>query len=162
MYHVLKKYAAIVSSIVIVSGSMLTNTVSFAASADTTVIITKTGECYHKSSCSTLKKTRIETTMQAAVDKGLRPCKVCKPGSIDSTSATSSAKSTTTTATATTTAKTTDPVEALKYYKGNSKEFNAYTYYINYADLQTAVGADGDKLLKHFNEHGKAEGRKAS
>ena len=32
-------------------------------------------------------------------------------------------------------------VEALKTYKGNTKSFNAYTYYINNTDLQTAIGA---------------------
>ena len=53
-------------------------------------------------------------------------------------------------------------VEALKTYKGNTAEFNAYYYYSNYADLQTALGANGDALLKHWNEHGKAEGRIAN
>lgn len=50
-------------------------------------------------------------------------------------------------------------VQALKTYKGNTTTFNAYDYYINNVDLQTAIGADGDALLKHYNEHGKAEGR---
>lgn len=53
-------------------------------------------------------------------------------------------------------------VEALKSYKGNTAEFNAYYYYVNYPDLQTAIGADGKALLKHYNEFGKAEGRVAS
>ena len=52
-------------------------------------------------------------------------------------------------------------LEALKTYKGNTKDFNAYTYYMNNTDLQTAIGADGDKLLKHYNDYGKTEGRKA-
>ncbi len=54
-----------------------------------------------------------------------------------------------------------DLIEALKTYKGNNEEFNAYAYYVNNVDLQTAIGADGDKLLKHFTDFGKAEGRKA-
>ena len=53
-------------------------------------------------------------------------------------------------------------VEALKSYKGNTAEFNAYYYYVNYPDLQIAIGADGKALLKHYNEFGKAEGRVAS
>lgn len=53
-------------------------------------------------------------------------------------------------------------VEALKSYKGNTAEFNAYYYYVNYPDLQAAIGADGKALLKHYNEFGKAEGRVAS
>lgn len=53
-------------------------------------------------------------------------------------------------------------VEALKTYKGNTSEFNAYYYYTNYADLQGALGANGDALLKHYNTYGKAEGRVAN
>ncbi len=51
--------------------------------------------------------------------------------------------------------------EALKTYKGNTSEFNAYNYYSRYADLQAAIGPNGDALLKHYNEFGKAEGRNA-
>ncbi len=52
-------------------------------------------------------------------------------------------------------------VEALKTYKGNTTEFNAYDYYIINIDLQTAIGPDGDALLKHYTEFGKKEGRVA-
>ena len=65
-------------------------------------------------------------------------------------------------ATATTvqsTTATSSAVEALKTYKGNTTEFNAYNYYTRYADLQTAIGANGDALLQHYNQYGKAEGR---
>ncbi|SFC95385.1 hypothetical protein [Butyrivibrio sp. YAB3001] len=47
----------------------------------------------------------------------------------------------------------------LKNYAGNSDQFNAYNYYTRYADLQTAIGPDGDKLLEHYNNYGIAEGR---
>ncbi len=50
-------------------------------------------------------------------------------------------------------------VEALKTYKGNTKDFNAYDYYMNNTDLQTAIGPDGEALLEHYNEYGKKEGR---
>ena len=63
--------------------------------------------------------------------------------------------------TASATATESKEVQALKTYKGNTTTFNAYDYYINNVDLQTAIGADGDALLKHYNEHGKAEGRVA-
>ncbi len=52
-------------------------------------------------------------------------------------------------------------VEALKTYKKNNSEFNAYNYYSRYTDLQSAIGPNGDALLKHYNEFGKAEGRNA-
>lgn len=52
-------------------------------------------------------------------------------------------------------------VEALKIYRGNTSEFNAYQYYTRYPDLQVAYGANGDALIKHYCEHGKAEGRNA-
>ena len=61
---------------------------------------------------------------------------------------------------ATTTTSTSDKkVEALKSYKKNSSEFNAYNYYSRYTDLQSAIGPNGDALLKHWNEFGKKEGR---
>ncbi|MCR5595391.1 MAG: hypothetical protein K6G12_06060 [Lachnospiraceae bacterium] len=53
-------------------------------------------------------------------------------------------------------------VEALKNYPGNTKEFNAYYYYLNYRDLQDAFGQDGDKLLEHYNVFGKNENRIAN
>ena len=136
-----------------------------AASGDTIVYITKTGECYHSSGCSSLRKSKIETTLKSAVDRGYRACSKCHPGSLDAASAATATPAPTTptvTTTKTNTSVAVDPlIEALKTYKGNNAEFNAYTYYISNADLQTAIGADGDKLLKHYNEFGKAEGRKA-
>ncbi|WP_295095396.1 hypothetical protein [Ruminococcus sp.] len=52
-------------------------------------------------------------------------------------------------------------VEALKTYKGNNSEFNAYNYYSRYPDLQSVFGPNGDALKKHYNEFGKGEGRNA-
>ena len=56
-------------------------------------------------------------------------------------------------------AKNVAAAQALKTYAGNNAEFNAYNYYQRYADLQTAIGPDGDKLLAHYTTCGKAEGR---
>lgn len=53
-------------------------------------------------------------------------------------------------------------VEELRTYSGNTSEFNAYTYYTRYADLQSAIGANGDALLKHWQAYGKAESRIAN
>ena len=52
--------------------------------------------------------------------------------------------------------------ESLKSYKGNTAEFNAYYYYVNYADLQSAFGTNGDLLKQHYNQYGKSEGRIAN
>lgn len=46
---------------------------------DKTVYITKTGEKYHKSSCSSLKKSKIEIKLSEAKSQGYEPCKRCKP-----------------------------------------------------------------------------------
>ena len=52
-----------------------------AASGDSIVYITKTGSCYHNSGCSSLSRSCIETTLQAALNKGLSPCSKCHPAS---------------------------------------------------------------------------------
>lgn len=55
---------------------------ALADSGDTIVYKTRTGECYHRGSCSYLKS-KIEITLQEAVDEGLRPCSRCKPPRLD-------------------------------------------------------------------------------
>lgn len=75
--------------ITLFSGVFWGNTMVFAAPADTTVYLTKTGDCYHAEGCSSLRKSKIETTLKNAVDKGYSPCSKCKPGTLDA-----SAKST--------------------------------------------------------------------
>ena len=50
----------------------------------------------------------------------------------------------------------------LQSYAGNNSAFNAYYYYINYPDLRSAFGTNGDALLAHYNTFGKTEGRVAN
>lgn len=57
--------------------------VAYAASGDTVVYITRSGERYHDATCRYLSKSCIETTLQAAVDGGYTPCKVCHPPTLD-------------------------------------------------------------------------------
>ncbi len=57
----------------------------------------------------------------------------------------------------------TDPVAtALLNYPNNNAAFNAYYYYMNYADLRTAFGANADALLQHYTTYGVKEGRVAN
>lgn len=56
---------------------------AYAASGDTTVYITRTGERYHDAGCRYLSKSCIEITLQTAVDSGYTPCKVCHPPTLD-------------------------------------------------------------------------------
>lgn len=49
-----------------------------AADASTVVYSTKTGECYHNDGCRSLSRSKIETTLGEAVNRGLLPCDVCK------------------------------------------------------------------------------------
>ena len=63
---------------------------AMAADGSTLVYTTRTGECYHRSSCSSLSKSCYETTLSQAVADGYRPCGRCHPPTLDSGS--SSAK----------------------------------------------------------------------
>ena len=44
----------------------------------TVVYVTKTGECYHRSGCSSLKKSKIEKDLYEVEGK-YRPCSICDP-----------------------------------------------------------------------------------
>ncbi len=53
-------------------------TPSASSSGDDTVYVTKTGECYHRSSCSSLKKSKIPMSRSEAASR-YRPCSNCRP-----------------------------------------------------------------------------------
>jgi methylphosphotriester-DNA--protein-cysteine methyltransferase len=57
----------------------LVSMILYAAGGDTIVYITKTGSKYHTATCSSLRKSKIETTLRNAVSKGLGPCSRCDP-----------------------------------------------------------------------------------
>ena len=63
---------------------------ALAADGSTLVYTTRTGECYHRYSCSSLSKSCYETTLSQAVADGYRPCGRCHPPTLNSGS--SSAK----------------------------------------------------------------------
>ena len=46
---------------------------------EVTVYITRTGACYHREGCSSLRKSKIPISKKKAIDRGYRPCKRCKP-----------------------------------------------------------------------------------
>lgn len=52
---------------------------AFSAPGDTIVYTTRTGECYHEDGCRYLSKSKFETTLQSAIDRGYRACSVCRP-----------------------------------------------------------------------------------
>ena len=54
-------------------------TKSSGGSGDVIVYTTRTGECYHRGSCSSLSKSQFETTVAQAQADNYRPCKRCKP-----------------------------------------------------------------------------------
>ena len=78
-----KKLMALISAFAIFVGIGIPSNTVYAASGDTVVYITKTGECYHSSGCSSLRKSKIETTLQSAIDRGYRACSKCKPPVLD-------------------------------------------------------------------------------
>lgn len=56
---------------------------AYSYNSDTIVYVTKTGECYHESGCSYLKS-KIEKTLEEAVNGGYRACSRCKPPKLSS------------------------------------------------------------------------------
>lgn len=49
------------------------------ADKDVIVYVTNTGSKYHRGSCSSLSKSKIEITLQEAKAQGYAPCKRCNP-----------------------------------------------------------------------------------
>ena len=52
---------------------------SSSASDEIIVYVTRTGERYHRESCSYLRQSKIETTLSEAVEDGYTPCSRCHP-----------------------------------------------------------------------------------
>jgi micrococcal nuclease len=50
-----------------------------AASPNIVVFVTRTGEKYHLDGCSSLRRSRIQTTLEQAQERGYEACKLCRP-----------------------------------------------------------------------------------
>lgn len=53
--------------------------VAASTNGDRIVYITATGECYHRSGCSSILQSKFETTIEDAVSDGFRRCENCDP-----------------------------------------------------------------------------------
>ena len=130
-----KKYLVLSMILMMATGLFSTSTTVFAASGDTVVYITKTGECYHTSGCSSLKKSKIETTLEIAVAKGLRPCTKCNPGTLDE--ATSDVKNSKSSKASTSTTKSKKSDTTSKSTANASKSDTSKTEYSYVANTST-------------------------
>jgi len=68
---------------VVVLAVLALSSATSALSSDVTVYITRTGSCYHTSECSCLHSSALPLTLIDAVERGYRPCKLCKPLALD-------------------------------------------------------------------------------
>lgn len=80
----MKRALSIAGSIILADAIFLAIVVLFFGTAifpnaQKTVYTTATGECYHKSGCSSLSKSRYDTTVKEAVEDGYRRCSNCNP-----------------------------------------------------------------------------------
>lgn len=72
----MKKVLSTMVTLILIASMSIT---SLAASGDTTVYVTKTGEKYHVGSCSYLRQSKIPISLAGAVDQGYTACSRCKP-----------------------------------------------------------------------------------
>ena len=79
----------LIISVTAVFGLSMPKITVYAASGSTIVYTTNTGKCYHNSGCSTLSKSKNETTLEMAVGSGLTPCSKCKPPKLESNTSSS-------------------------------------------------------------------------
>ena len=120
---------------------------AFAASGKTTVYRTKTGEHYHTSDCRFLGKSKIKTTLSAAVNEfHLTPCSVCNPPSLENEAEqqveTTPADST----------KTTRPANGEVLYSKYKTKPSTLTFEnnTNYDCLVTMVNASNTEVLQFY------------
>ena len=87
----IRQYFAIF--LIVISITTGITTPSEALSGSDTVYITKTGKCYHKQTCRTIKKSKgvKKVTLEKALKQGLRECQVCEPGTLTKSNPTRSA-----------------------------------------------------------------------
>ncbi len=57
----------------------LKSTVNEPSRAEIAVYVTRTGSKYHRGNCRYLRRSKIETTLLEAVERGITSCSVCKP-----------------------------------------------------------------------------------
>lgn len=70
---------AIIVAAIIYCTAFFVFTFAFAPNGDLTVYITRTGECYHESGCSSLRYSKYPRTLEKAVQSGYRSCNNCDP-----------------------------------------------------------------------------------
>lgn len=84
---IIKLYVCMLSVVIAsITGLGVSKIDAFAANGSTVVYTTNTGSCYHNDGCSSLSKSKNQTTLEKAVGKGLRPCSKCKPPKLDADS----------------------------------------------------------------------------
>ncbi len=164
----------------VLAAGTITPITADAADGTATVYITDTGSKYHADGCRSLKKSKIATTLQKAVDTGYTACKLCHPGTVAKSSATSTATTTASTSTVAGTAATTGTATAtasiadaaaLQQYLATVNiiattvtavpaEFDASYYALTYPDVVTIMGTDDATILyAHYLTYGITEGR---
>ena len=128
-----------------------------AMSGDSTVYITKTGSCYHVDGCSSLRRSKMATSLSDAVARGYSPCSKCHPGTLDQASAAStSAPAASNPAVAKTETKAVTQNAAPS---GWECIYNEAYYRAHNADVNAAY-ADSDSIFQHFKTSGMKEGRR--
>ena len=122
---------------------------AFAASGRTTVYRTKTGEHYHTGDCRFLGKSKIKSTLDAAVNEfHLTPCSVCNPPAFE-TEAEEAAIPTTEEAAAT---KTTRPANGEVLFSKYKTRPSTLTFEngTNYDCLVTMTNKSGTDVLQFY------------
>ena len=95
-----------------------------AAGGDTVVYKTKTGDCYHTSSCSSLKKSKIEISLQDAIISGLKACSKCNPPLLDGNTTAANINTANAPATYTADAAVTDTTEAMVWVTATGSKYH--------------------------------------
>ena len=139
-----------------------------AMSGDSTVYVTRTGDCYHRDGCSSLSRSQIPISLSEALSKGYYACSRCNPGGLDAAPVTQTALAqtpakTTVQAQAPATASVVTQVPVTQTTtSGWDCIYNETYYRTNNPDVDKAYIGDSKGIFDHFKTSGMKEGRRGS
>ena len=163
MRKIIQNRFVAITTIAIIISIMLSPVISVKPmSGDSTVYVTKTGDCYHIDGCSSLRRSKIPISLNDALSKGYYACSKCNPGGLDTAPAAQAAPVQQAVQSQAPTTPAVTQVPATQTTTGWDCIYNETYYRTNNPDVDKAYPGDSKGIFEHFKTSGMKEGRRGS